>query len=209
VRTSSFHLVGSQGQEDAASRLAESNMTPDDFEELLLWLDPDPDGTGVPDRERGAEKYEKICQRLIKIYRNRGSRRAEDIADETADRVGRQAKRLRLTFEGDPAIYFYAVAKRVYLEFRRDDDFSMPPPLPRDDPEEVERRHARLEDCLGTLKPESRELILRFYEGEKKSKIENRKRLAAGLGITTKALSLRALHIRRKLHECMSAYLKE
>jgi DNA-directed RNA polymerase specialized sigma24 family protein len=178
-------------------------MTPDEFEELLLWLDPDPGATGFPDRERGAEKYEKIRQRLIRIYRNRGSRRAEEIADEVAERVGRKVKKLRPTYKGDPALYFYAVAKKVYLEFMRDEELIIPAPLPEDDPEEVERRHACLEHCLGALKAESRELILRFYEGEKKAKIENHKRLAALLGITTKALSLRALQIRRKLRECM------
>lgn len=182
-------------------------MTPDDFEELLLWLDPDPDATGLPDRERGAAKYEKIRQRIIKIYRNRGCPYAEEIADETVERVAAKAKKLRPTYVGDPALYFYAVAKKVYLEFSKAGGATMPPPGAKDDPEEVERRHSCLEDCLGTLKPESRELILCYYEGEKREKIQNRKRLAARLGISVKALSLRALHIRQKLHACMRACL--
>jgi DNA-directed RNA polymerase specialized sigma24 family protein len=189
-------------------------MTPDDFEELLLWLDPDPDSTGVPNRERGAEKYEKIRDRLIKIYRNRGSRHSEEIADESIERVGRKAKTLRLTYEGDPALYFYAVAKKVYLEFLRSDDLvgddlisPRPPQAANDDRDEVELRHAWLEHCLETLKPESRELILCFYQAEKREKIDNRKRLADRLGISSGALSLRAMHIRRKLLECMQGYV--
>lgn len=188
-------------------------MTPDNFEELMLWLDPDPDGTGIPNRDRGAEKYEKINTRIIRIYRNRGWPRPEEIADETADRICRKVKRLRVTYKGDPAIYFYAVAKRVYWEFIRADgweDSSMPPdpPLIIDgDDEGLELRHAWLEYCLETLKSESRQLILRFYQGEKREKIENRKRLAAELGITARALSLRALHIRQKLYACMQGYL--
>lgn len=183
-------------------------MTPDDFEELMFWLDPDPDGTGVPNRDRGAEKYEKIRHRIVKIYSNRGSHRAEEIADETMARVGAKAKKLRLSYEGDPALYFYGVAKRVYHEFIRDEDFTSPPPVPVDDPDEVELRHAWLEQCLDTLKPESHELILCFYEGEKRAKIENRKKLANRLGITSRALSLRALQIRRKLLACMQAILQ-
>jgi DNA-directed RNA polymerase specialized sigma24 family protein len=179
-------------------------MTPDDFEDLLLWLDPDPDGTGTPNRDRGAEKYEKIRDRLIKIYRNRGSHDAEEIADESIERVGRKAKTLRLTYEGDPALYFYAVAKKVYLEFLRPHDLVLPAPQADDD---IELRHAWLDYCLQTLKPESRELILCFYQAEKREKIENRKRLADGLGISSGALSLRAMHIRRKLLECMQGYL--
>lgn len=182
-------------------------MTPDDFEDLLLWLDPDPAGTGVPNRERGAEKYETIRHRIIKIYTNRGYHRAEEVANETMERVGVKAKKLRLTYEGEPALYFYGVAKRVYHEFLREDDFMIPPPLPGDDPDEVERRHAWLEHCLDELKPESRELILCFYQGEKRQKIDNRKALAARLGITSRALSLRALHIRQKLLQCMQGYL--
>lgn len=181
-------------------------MTADDFEELLLWLDPDPQSTGVPSRERGAEKYEKIRSRIIKIYRNRGVHCAEEIADETIERVGRRVKTLKLNYEGDPALYFFGVAKRVYLEFINQPGFNAQPPA-REDPEEVERRHACLERCLAALKPESRELILCFYEGEKGVKIENRKRLAARIGISSKALNLRAMQIRRKLLECMKAQL--
>jgi hypothetical protein len=68
-------------------------------------------------------------------------------------------------------------------------------------------RHAWLEHCLKSLKPESRDLILRFYYGEKREKIENRKKLAEELGITSRALSLRALHIRQKLYDCVKGYV--
>lgn len=193
--------------ETITSQVAKSKMTPD-FEELLLWLDPDPDGTGIPNSDRGAEKYEKIRQRVIRIYRTRGYHRAEEVADEALDRFERKAKKLRLYYKGDPAVYVYAIAKRVYKEFLREDSKTItPPPSPTDDVEEVELRHAWLEHCLKLLKPESRKLILRFYQGEKREKIDNRKRLAAELGINAKALSLRALHVRQKLSECMKGYL--
>ena len=184
-------------------------MTPDNFEELLLWLDPDPDGTGIPNRDRGAEKYEKIRNRIIRIYRNRGWHRPEEIADETADRICRKVKRLRITYKGDPALYFYAVAKRVYLEFLRNylKEENLTPPDPVDGDDDRELRHAWLEYCLKTLKPKSQELILRFYQGERGEKIENRKQLAAELGISGRALSLRALQIRKKLYACMQGYL--
>lgn len=184
-------------------------MTADEFEELLLWLDPDPEGTGVPDQERGAEKYEKLRQRLIRVYQNRSSQHAEEIADETFDRVGRKAHALRPTYEGDPALYVFGVAKRVYQEFLRKERSTPPTPLTGNDAEEVERRHECLERCLRTLRPESRKLILRFYEGEKREKIDNRKSLAAELGINTRALSLRTMQIRRKLLDCIKGCLGE
>jgi DNA-directed RNA polymerase specialized sigma24 family protein len=183
-------------------------MTPDDFEELLLWLDPDPDGTGVPSRDRGAEKYEKIRLRIIRIYQNRGWHRSEEVADEALERVGPKVKTLRPSYVGDPVLYIFGIAKRVYQEMLREEDVIVPPP-PEPDPdrENLELRHAWLDHCLETLKPESRELILCFYQGERREKIENRKRLAERLGITAGALSLRAMQVRRKLLDCMQGYL--
>lgn len=188
------------------AQFAKSKLRPDDFDEMLLWLDPDPDGTGIPNKDRGAEKYGKIHQRIIRIYRTRGSNRAEEIADKALERFEEKAKRLRLRYKGDPALYVYAIAKRVHKEILREESQTLVPPLPRDDTDEVELRHAWLEHCLKLLKPESHKLILRFYQGEKREKIENRKRLAAELGINSKALSLRALHIRQKLYGCMKGY---
>lgn len=207
MSTAGFTTATRLQRETVTSRFAKSEMTPDDFEELLLWLDFDPGGTSVPDRDRGAERYEKIRQRVIKIYGTRGCHRAEEIADKSFERCGRKVKKLRLHYKGDPALYIYAIAKRVYKEILREEGQTINPPPPKDDPTEVELRHAWLEHCLKILKPESRELILRFYHGEKREKIENRKNLAAELGITSRALSLRVLHMRQKLYDCMKGYL--
>lgn len=195
-----------QERETITSEFAKPEMTPD-FEELLLWLDPDPDRTSVPNRDRGAEKYEKIRQRIIRIYRTRGCDRAEDIADIAFERCAKKVVKLRVNYRGDPALYIYAIAKRVYQEIIRQQGLQLNHPPPRDDSDEVELRHAWLEHCLGLLRPKSRDLILRFYYGEKREKIENRKKLAAELGITSRALSLRALHIRQKLYDCMKGYV--
>lgn len=193
--------------ETLTSQFAKSKMTPEDFEEVLLWLDTGPDGAAVPNRDRGAEKYEKIRERIIRIYRTRGSTRPDEVADEALERFAVKAKKLRRTYKGDPALYIYAIAKRVHQEFLRKESQTVGPPPDRDDSGEVELRHAWLEHCLKLLKPESRDLILRFYFGEKREKIENRKKLAEELGITPRALSLRALHIRQKLFDCVKGYL--
>ena len=183
-------------------------MTPDEFEELLLFLATTPDGTGVPDRDHGAERYEKIRQRIVRIYQAREGicNRAEEVADKALERCGKKAKKLRQRYKGDPALYVYAIAKRVYKEILREQNVPPPSPPPKNDSDEVELRHAWLEHCLQLLKPQSRELVLCFYKGEKREKIENRKRMAAELGISSRALSLRILHIRRKLFECVKGY---
>jgi DNA-directed RNA polymerase specialized sigma24 family protein len=202
-----FKASGAQYAEFSETKTSGSKMTREDFEEVLLWLGSGPDGTVAPDRDRGAEKHEKIRERIIRIYRTRGCSRADEVADKSMERFAIKARKLRLTYKGDPALYIYAIAKRVYREILREESQTVPPPTPKPDSGEVELRHAWLEHCLKLLKPESRDLILRFYYGEKREKIENRKKLAAELGITPRALSLRALHIRQKLLDCVKGYL--
>lgn len=176
-------------------------MSLDNFDELLRWLDPDP--------ARAGEKFEKIRLRIIKLFSNRGSRRAEEIFDVTVSRVCEKVAKVAPSYEGDPALYFYGVAKNVHFEFIREDLRPVPEQPEAADSEEVERRHRCLGLCLGKLSPEKRSLILRFYEGDGQERIVNRKRLAEELGIDTEALSLRALRIRRELLPCMRECLKE
>jgi hypothetical protein len=53
------------------------------------------------------------------------------------------------------------------------------------------------------LTPDSRELVLQYYQGEKKAKIDHRKRLALRMGIGLNALRLRAFRIRETLYQCV------
>ena len=82
------------------------------FDRLLAWLDPE--------RERAAEKYEEIRRRLIKIFACRGCLAPEDAADRTINRVTGKLEELPETYQRDPILYFYAVAKRVHQEETRD-----------------------------------------------------------------------------------------
>jgi RNA polymerase sigma factor (sigma-70 family) len=176
-------------------------MSLDNFDELLKWLHPDP--------EQAGEEFEKIRRRIIKLFSNRGSRRAEDIFDETISRVCEKVKTVVPSYEGNPALYFYGVAKNVHLEFIREESRRTPERREPVDSTEVELRHQCLDHCLGGLPPDKQSMILRFYEGDGQKKIRNRKGLADQLGIDTKALSLRTLRIRRELLDCMRECLKK
>ncbi len=90
------------------------------FDELLDWLDAD--------RERAGAKYEEIRRRLIKIYTNRGCAEAEDLADETINRVANKLAEIKKDFSGDRARYFYGVANKVLMEFQRRKTPQPPPP---------------------------------------------------------------------------------
>jgi RNA polymerase sigma factor (sigma-70 family) len=74
---------------------------------------------------------------------------------------------------------------------------------------ERERRSACLEQCLNGLSPSDRELIRNYYQGEQRFKIENRKSIAAKLGITVNALSIRVCRLRDKLEICVKKCLVE
>jgi hypothetical protein len=60
-----------------------------------------------------------------------------------------------------------------------------------------------LEECLAKLATPDRDLILGYYCGEQRTKIENRRGLAATLRLSVNALSIRACRIRNKLELCV------
>lgn len=170
-----------------------------DFDRLLNWLDPDP--------ERAGEFYEKIRRRLIAILASRGCHTPEELADEAFDRVARRVKDIRETYVGDKAIYFLGVMNNVHHEYLKR------PVLPRhvessDNSETKEEVHSCLDRCLEKLTPHGRQIIEQYYAGQKRTKIDLRKRIAHELGITQSNLRLRALRIRLKLQVCIDNCLE-
>jgi DNA-directed RNA polymerase specialized sigma24 family protein len=181
----------------------EQNITQEDFDRLLAWLGPDsPD-----DRERAGQRYEAIRRRLIVIFTCRGCREAEDLADETINRVIIKLPEILDAYVGDPALYFYGVAQKVHLEYLRKRPPThavlQPLPAPVEEEDDGEREYECLEECIGRLPAASRELVLEYYAAEKKAKIERRKKLAERLGIALNALRIRAHRIRAALLQCV------
>lgn len=178
-------------------------LTQEAFDVFLGWLDAD--------RELAGRKYEEIRRKLIKIFVCRSCTAADDLADETINRVAKKVPEFRDSYVGDPTHYFYGVAHNVYLEYlrkKREAEMASPPPQPsRYDDTELE--FECLEECMEKLAPEQRQLVLEYYQDEKRAKIEHRKRLAERLGIELNALRIRAYRIRAGLHECMRECLRQ
>jgi RNA polymerase sigma factor (sigma-70 family) len=176
-------------------------LTQEAFDRLLLWLNPD--------REQAGKRYEQIRLRLIKIFACRGCGEPEDLADETINRVIRRLPEIKERYEGDPALYFYGVAQKVHLEYMKRK------PVPRDLPpqsarsEEDEQEYECLERCMEKLTPQNRELVIQYYQDEKRVKVDNRRELAERLGIALNAVRIRAHRIRATLHECVRECLEE
>ncbi|HEX8500673.1 MAG TPA: hypothetical protein VF659_08785 [Pyrinomonadaceae bacterium] len=172
------------------------------FDSLLSWLDPD--------RERAAAKYELIRRRLIKLFTCRGRHDAEELADETINRVTLKAAEVAPAYVGDPSLYFYGVAQKVLLESLRKRPPQPPAtPPPADEPEETEREFECLERCMQELTPDNRELVLDYYRNERRAKIDHRKELAARRGIAPNALRIRVHRLRATLQECVRGCLGE
>ena len=184
-------------------------VTPQAFDSLLGWLDVD--------REQAGEKYEKIRLRLIKIFTCRGCTEADDLADETINRVTARVAELVSKYTGDPALYFYGVAQKVHLEHVRNkpvmQELKQPNQTrdPRDNEatDELEQEYACLERCMRELPSKSRLLVLEYYQEEKGAKIDHRKRLAEDLGIALNALRIRAHRLRLQLQKCMEQCLEQ
>jgi RNA polymerase sigma factor (sigma-70 family) len=186
----------------------------DAFDRLLARLDPDP--------EQAADLYEGIRRRLISFFEYRGGASPEDLADETINRVARRLSEGTDIHASNPADYFFGVARRVISEHwdspqagsaRLDDvpptQLAQPPPTPEAIAERDQRERGLdcLDRCLHALAAGERDLIIAYYQGETSVKIQNRKRLAARLGIAANALRIRALRIREKLEACVEGCL--
>ena len=178
----------------------ESPLTQAAFDSLLAWLDPE--------RNQAGKKYEYIRRRLIKIFSCRGRQDAEDLADATINRVTLKATKIAQEYVGDPALYFYGVAQKVYLESVRKKPPPPPPPPPAVSAE-VEQEYECLEKCVEQLPPNSRELILEYYQNDKRLKVEYRKKLADRLGIAQNAVRIRAYRIRVALQRCVQDCLEQ
>lgn len=180
--------------------MSKGDLTQEAFEKLLLWLNPNQEAAG--------KKYELIRLRLIRIFSSRGCCEVEDLADKTFDVVGSRIDWLIENYQGDPALYFYGVAKKIYLEYLKQ---KQPPNNPRPviDDSLIEGKCACLEECLKQLLTETdRRLVLRYHEKEKKEKIELRKSIASELGITLNALRIRVHHIHARLRPCIYECLR-
>ena len=169
-------------------------MSPESFERLLNWLDPI--------REQAAIKYEQIRGGLINYFIFRAPCDAEDLADETINRVSSRLGEIEFQVNGERTRYFYGVARKVQLEYLRRKTPQPPAELPIDS-ERLEVEFRCLEECISKLSPENRRLVLRYYQADGRQKIEQRKQLADELGIAPNALRIRAYRIRAALQKCL------
>jgi RNA polymerase sigma factor (sigma-70 family) len=181
------------------------------FSRLLRWLDDGDESYG--------DRYVEMRRRLVAYFDRRNRPFADDLADETLNRIARTLETSGSIAVRPPARYCYVVARFVLLEDLRRARRLVPVDEARtagtyersasgadtDEAADREQRLACLDHCLERLKPDQRELAVEYYRDARRERIDRRRRLAERLGITMNALGIRALRIRSTLETCVSA----
>jgi DNA-directed RNA polymerase specialized sigma24 family protein len=214
VKNSSIHKV---------ERKKDWTLNQRAFHQLLVWLDEGKDSEG-----RG---YLEMRRRLVVYFDRKNCLAPEELADETLNRVARRLEEEGAITSNTPARYCYIMAKFVFLEYLRgtahtEVSLSEQSALEAqstaastlgagelarkdeltgtEDRAHKEKMLDCLDRCSQQLEPQNRELIFQYYNGEQRVKIDNRRALAARLGLTMNALSIRACRIRDKLEACVT-----
>jgi DNA-directed RNA polymerase specialized sigma24 family protein len=177
------------------------------FRQLLQWLDEGKDSEG--------QSFLDMRGRLVAYFDRKGCFNSDELADETMNRIARRLEEEegKITTE-TPAKYSYITARFVFLESLRAQAREQPlvSEIRRESGEAGEDQNDRnkrermldcLDECAGKLDAAKRELILSYYVGKERVKIDNRRELAKSLNITLNALSIRACRIRDNLEECV------
>jgi DNA-directed RNA polymerase specialized sigma24 family protein len=177
-------------------------LTASALQRLLTRLDPDP--------TRAADAYETLRVALTRFFDWRGAHFPDECADEALNRL---ARRLDDGAEvADVRGFALGIARLVLLErarapqARQDelDDWRIgPAPVP-DVPADG-ALHDCLDRCLAALPEDARQLILDYYQDQRRQKIDRRVRLALQLGLSANALRSRAQRVRDRLERCVRA----
>lgn len=186
------------------------------FARLLTWLDGGIDSQG--------QKYEEMRNRLVAFFDRKNCHAPDDLADETLNRVMKWLEEHNRSYDDEPAKICYNTARFVFHESLRKPehlsaDISELPKPPAVDPRQLtaleeeaeakEKRLSCLQTCSQKLPTDDRELIVRYYYGEQRVKLDNRKALAAERGMTANALNIKACRIRDKLRACVTTCVGE
>jgi DNA-directed RNA polymerase specialized sigma24 family protein len=180
------------------------DLTPRAFVHLLERLSTD--------RAVAATEYESLRRRLADYFDWRGCPNPDVYADETLDRVARKLR------EGEKVDnvhkYVFGVARMLLLESvrRREREkvahAEWRPLDVVDDPVDEDQVRC-LESCMKQLPEETRELLIRYYQGDGRTTLAARKELAVGLGINSGALKVRAHRARATLEACLRKCLHQ
>ena len=186
----------------------DSAITLHNFEEVLAWLDPD--------REVAAQLYLQLREDLANVFRWRGCSDPDGLVDEVFERVAKKVYEVKPNYQGDPRLYFRAVANNLIKEDLKKaknqvslENIDPPQPVTtKSDEDEAADIEECLQSCLQSLSAGNRKLILDYYAKEKQAKIDHRSELAQQLKTSVQTLRVRVHRLRLSLQECIEQCLK-
>jgi DNA-directed RNA polymerase specialized sigma24 family protein len=198
---------------DAASGGSNKSRNPDDLTRLLLRFDPD--------ATRAWEKYDNLRRRLAKFFGWNRCTGPEDLADEVLDRVAAKSSSEEI-LEIDK--YSFGVARFICLEaHKKMQHETHSEDLPSGEntwpdahnlPAEIvdrlyqERRLACLRQCLASLMPGDRELVIQYYSAEEEKQKTFRRKLAEKAGLKLGTLRVRTNRLREQFEGCVKRCLE-
>jgi RNA polymerase sigma factor (sigma-70 family) len=194
-------------QRDDANSPIRDKVQSRQFDAFLQRLDPN--------RDQAGEKYEDLRRRLIKFFEWNSCFPAEDLVDETLDRV---VERLETVQVLDVVAFAWGFAKHIRQEaYKRSERIVQIADLPKgvqlpaegknqeralQEAREDEWRTRCLRLCLRRFVPADREVFLK-YHNVKGDHTAYRSRLANDLGISIGTLRVRINRLREKLETCL------
>jgi len=193
--------------------MSDRALTKEKFNRFLAWLHPD--------RDLAGEKYEVIRSGLTKYFARQTCHvyfncpHADELTDETINRVVSKMDEVTDKY-CEPERRIFAFAKYVRMEHLR----NMEPESLRtvladrtddrleeaSEKEKLARCHGQ---CLGQLSKKERYFITEYFKYSGQERIERRRKLATELDITKDNLAVRALRLRRALHDCLLKCLQK
>jgi len=181
-----------------------SGISGEAFGQFLEWLSPD--------HETAAKLYLEIRRKLVQLFIRRGCSHPDDLADITLDRAAMIVFKQRERYANPQALCF-GVARKVWLEYLRE---TKPVPLETDNVavHDGQDSHVRESEakclgcCIERLRPQERELIVRYHQFRGRAKIERRQQMAEQYGGLNK-LRISAHRIRLRLNDCISGCMQQ
>jgi DNA-directed RNA polymerase specialized sigma24 family protein len=188
------------------------------FRDLLDWLDEGKNSDG--------QRYVEVRRRLELYFDRKNCVAPAELADETLNRVAKKLEENGEITDVGPLQYCYIVAKYVFLEtLRAEKRAPFYRPLSGTNPSNLNGQSATLleadpaseskekiagclDDCLKNLSAADRDLLVEYYRGHQRGKIERRAALATRLGLTANAVSICACRVRQKFETCIETCLK-
>ena len=176
-------------------------LTSEKLDVLLHWLGSDPNAAGT--------EYLTIQRGLIAMFAAEGFSDAEDLADETINRVADRLPEIRATYDGKPVRYFRGVARNIIFEAKRRKEIATDSPPERlTKPVDVSDEYNCLIRCLTFLASKDRDLVLDYHVYEGHDKVLNHLAMAEENETSVNNLRVKAYRIRERLEKCVRECLE-